>query len=114
MNVKFFRGQYSVSGSSGFLGYSLCDTIGLGSFHCDEHSYLCHFQNSYYSNLCFDCCGIILGLQKLQGCSRTQEETIGKEEGIKVNEGSEKGECKRWRRSQRKLNSSTIEPEQEI
>ena len=51
----------------GLLGYSLCDSLGVGSVLCDERPYLCRFQDSNDLDLHDYRCDSVLGLQKLQG-----------------------------------------------
>lgn len=45
-NQPYFRYQFVIPRQTRLLGYSLCDSFGLGSLLCDERPYFCHFQDS--------------------------------------------------------------------
>ena len=42
-NSFLFRDQHFVPRPPRFLGYSLCDTFSVGTFHCNERTHFCNF-----------------------------------------------------------------------
>ena len=96
----YFRCHYTNVRQTGLLGYSLWNSLGVGSVLCDERPYLCDFQDGHDLDLHDYRCDSVLGLQELQsghGCP-CQENKGQEGQEIVISCEKEEGCCQGRRR----------------